>query len=65
MTVIVKMVDIRAAKLCSNGARGFFQRQGLDWNKFLSEGLPEELFIATGDANAMRVVEAARARNGR
>lgn len=63
--VIVIMQDIRAAKLCSSGARGWFQRQGMDWSKFLSEGLPEEQFIATGDANALRVVEAARARYGR
>ena len=60
MTVIVKMKHIRQAKVCSNGARGFFERHDLDWSKFLSEGLPEEVFIATGDANALRVVEAAR-----
>ncbi|MAQ09574.1 MAG: hypothetical protein CMQ11_07045 [Gammaproteobacteria bacterium] len=64
MTIIVKMVDIRSAKLCSNGARGFFARHNLDWNKFLSEGLPEEVFIATGDDNALRVVEKARERHG-
>lgn len=60
MTVIVKMKHIRQAKVCSSGARGFFLRHGLNWDKFLAEGLPEELFIATGDANALRVVEAAR-----
>lgn len=64
MTVICKMIDIRAAKLCSNGARGFFTRHGLDWNKFLSEGIPEEDLLATGDANALRVVEKARERHG-
>lgn len=62
--VIVIMQDIRTAKLCSSGARGWFARQGMDWNKFLSEGLPEEQFIATGDANALRVVKAARERHG-
>lgn len=64
MTIIVKMVDIRSAKLCSSGARGFFQRHNMDWNKFLAEGLPEEDFIATGDENALRVVEKARERHG-
>lgn len=63
--IIVIMKDIRACQLCSSGARSFFARQGMDWQKFLSEGLPEEQFIATGDANALRVVEAARARYGR
>ncbi len=62
MSVQVYMKDIRAAKLCSSGARGWFKRQGMDWNKFLSEGLPEEDFLATGDANALLVVEAARGR---
>lgn len=64
MTVMCKMVDIRAAKLCSNGARGFFKRHNLDWNKFLSEGIAEEELLATGDANALRVVEKARERHG-
>lgn len=62
MTVIVKMRDIRACKMCSGGTRDFFKRHGMDWNTFLAEGLPEEQFIATGDAMAMQVVEAARGR---
>ena len=63
MTVIVTMQHIRQCKMCSKGTRDFFKRHGMDWNKFLKEGLPEEQFIATGDAMAMQVVEAAR--NGR
>ena len=62
MTVIVKMRDIRACKMCSGGTRDFFARHGMDWSRFLAEGLPEEDFIATGDAMAMKVVEAARGR---
>lgn len=64
MTVIVQMRDIRSSKICSRGARGFFKRHGMDWDKFLAEGLPEEEFIRTGDALAMQVVEAARKRHG-
>lgn len=56
------MKDVRACKLCASGTRSFFKRHGMDWNKFLSEGLPEEDFLATGDANALMVVEAARGR---
>lgn len=63
-TIIVKMADIRSAKMCSGGTRDFFKRHGMDWNKFLAEGLPEEQFIATGDAMAMQVVEKARERHG-
>lgn len=58
----VTIRDIRACKMCSSGTRAFFVRHDMDWNKFLSEGLPEEDFIRTGDAMAMQVVEAARGR---
>lgn len=64
MSVIVTMKDIRSAKMCSGGTRNFFKRHGMDWNKFLTEGLPEEDFIRTGDAMAMQVVEKARERHG-
>lgn len=64
MTVIVTMKDIRACRMCSGGTRDFFRRHNMDWNKFLSEGLPEEQFIATGDAMAMQVVRKARERHG-
>jgi hypothetical protein len=56
------MKDIRACRMCSGGTRTFFKRHDMDWNKFLAEGLPEEDFIATGDAMALQVVEAARGR---
>lgn len=61
-SVIVTMKDIRACKMCSGGTRDFFRRHNMDWSKFLAEGLPEEQFIATGDAMAMQVVEQARGR---
>lgn len=64
MSATVTIKDIRACKMCSGGTRAFFNRHGMDWNKFLAEGLPEEDFIATGDAMAMQVVEAARGRQG-
>lgn len=56
------MKDIRACRMCSGGTREFFKRHGMDWNKFIKDGLPEEEFIATGDSMAMQVVEAARGR---
>lgn len=62
MSVIVTMKDIRACRMCRRGTQDFFSRHGMDWGTFLSEGLPEEDFIATGDAMAMKVVEAARGR---
>ena len=64
MTITVTMADIRSARMCSGGTRDFFRRHGMDWNKFLSEGLPEQDFIQTGDAMAMQVVKKARERHG-
>lgn len=59
---ILTMKDVRAAKMCSSGARKFFARQGFDWNDFLKNGIPAEKFIETGDAMALQVVEVARGR---
>lgn len=58
--VIVTMRHIRAASMCSRGARGFFERHGLDWSAFLREGIAAETLEATGDANALKVCEVAR-----
>lgn len=58
--VIVRMHHVRAAKMCSRGARAFFERHGLDWARFLHEGLPVEEIAATNDAMALRVCEVAR-----
>ncbi|MFV0533012.1 MAG: hypothetical protein ACK5MR_05085 [Cumulibacter sp.] len=60
--VIVTMRDIRAAKMCSSGAREFFKRQGLDWQEFLKSGIDSEALQKTGDAMAIKVVEVARGR---
>lgn len=59
------MRHVRAARLCAGGARAFFQRYGLDWGRFLREGIPAEQLEATGDALAARVVAMAREEAGR
>jgi len=59
---IVTMRDVRAARMCSRGARAFFIRYGLDWDDFLKNGINSEKLEATGDAMAKRVVEVARGR---
>lgn len=51
---------LREIGYCNRGSRAFFQRHGLDWRAFLRAGLPEESFIATGDAMALKLVEHAR-----
>lgn len=58
--VKVTMLHVRQAGMCSRGARAFFERHGLDWTKFLEEGLDAEILEATEDAMALQVVEIAR-----
>lgn len=54
--------DIRAARICFQGARPWFQRHGLSWQDFLANGIDADLLEASGDALALRVTNAARAR---
>ena len=58
--VILRMEHIRRARMCSRGSRAFFERHGLDWQRFLREGIPASELLATGDAMANQVVEVAR-----
>ncbi len=59
--LIIRVGDIRASGICLQGARGWFRRQGLDWQEFLAQGLPEDVLAATGDALALRVIATAQA----
>lgn len=49
MTNNVSMQDIRAAGFCSKGARDLASRLGLDWNEFITNGLPPEVFAEHED----------------
>lgn len=40
--------------------REFAGKHGLDWDRFISEGLPEREFLATGDHMALEVVKVAQ-----
>jgi hypothetical protein len=58
--IMVTMRHIRQCKMCSRGARAFFERHGLDWAAFLKGGVPAEALESTGDAMAKQVAQAAR-----
>jgi len=60
--VTITMRDVRAANMCSRGARAFLAERGIDWADFLRNGVSSEVLIKTGDAMALRVVEVARGR---
>lgn len=58
--MIIKFSHVRAAKrTCANGVELFFKRYGLDFEDFVINGIEEEKLIATGDGNALRVIEVA------
>ena len=65
MSVVVTMRHVRQCKMCSRGARAWFERHGLDWGEFLRSGLPAEDLEQTGDAMAIQVAAAARAEQER
>jgi len=45
---------------CLPGGRAWFARYGLDWRKFIREGLDESEFLRTGDALGIALVDWAR-----
>lgn len=59
----VTVSDMRP-KFCMSGIRRFFARNNLDFRLFLREGIDAEELLATGDHQAIEVVESARVRNG-
>lgn len=60
MSVIVTMRHVREAKLCSRGSREWCAEHGIDWYKFLEEGLPVEVLEVFDDAMIKAVIAQAR-----
>lgn len=56
----VTVAHLRRVHFCVRGARAFAARYGLDWSRFVREGLPASELEATGDAMAARVCALAR-----
>lgn len=55
----IRINHIRAANLCTRGARHWFEQKGLSWQEFLAEGLPADQVRALNDPLADRVIAAA------
>lgn len=62
VAVHVTITDVRKAGFCARGARTWFTKRGFDFKAFLSNGLPAETLLSTGDAFAAIVVDVARVR---
>ncbi len=54
--------DMRRLGYCNRGARVWFARHRLDWGRFIEQGLPAPLLLATGDSMAEDVVAVAQER---
>lgn len=52
---------IRAAKLCTNGARPWFEEHNLDWNAFLRDGISADTIRQLDDGISNRALAAAEA----
>ncbi|MDR3154300.1 MAG: hypothetical protein LBW85_08545 [Deltaproteobacteria bacterium] len=62
--VVILPEDSRLIGNCNKGARAWFRRRGLDWARFVSEGLPAGEF-GTFDEAVREAYEAALKRTGR
>lgn len=62
MSLIVTIEDVRRAGFCIPGARLWCKRHGIDWYRFLKDGVEASRLIETRDAMAARAVEEARRR---
>jgi hypothetical protein len=60
VTVLVHHRHYRELRLCNRAARDFFCKFDLDWNEFVTVGIPEDKLLATGDHFALLTVEQAR-----
>jgi hypothetical protein len=60
VTLLVNIKHARKLRYCSPGLRRGCARYGLDFLKFVREGLPEEELLATGDCQVAKIVEVAR-----
>lgn len=58
----VTVQDIKVLRFCNRGARSFFEKNGLDWSGFVSNGIDADCLRETGDAMALRAVEVAERR---
>lgn len=58
--IIYRPDDARRAGYCVKGQREWAKRHNLDFRKWVREGLPEDVLLATGDHMAVRMIEIKR-----
>jgi len=58
--VLIRLHHARELKYCSRGIRYWCKQKGIDYIKFIKEGIEEEVLLAFNDSMAKRVVEHAK-----
>jgi hypothetical protein len=61
--MMVLLADAHALRYCNPGMRTFFERHGLDWSEFVTNGLPEEVLAVIDDEMVRAVIAEAHRRN--
>ena len=56
MAVILTMTHVRAAGMCSRGARDIAHRVGIPWQEFLDEGVDVDRLRDLDDAMVQEVI---------
>ena len=54
--------DFRSRGICSPGIRRFAHKYGIDLRDFLENGIDEEKLLATGDAQALHLLQEIKAK---
>lgn len=54
--VTITIDDVRETKRCVTGTRAWFEQNGLDFQDFLSNGIPADKLMGLGDFDARMVV---------
>jgi hypothetical protein len=57
--ILITPKDIQRAGYCSRGARRWFESHNINFRDFIRKGVPASQLTATGDPQALRVVELA------
>lgn len=53
--IVVRMEHLRQLRYCSRGVRAFFARYGLDYSRFLSEGIEASVLLEASNHDEMAV----------
>lgn len=57
---LVRIEHVKLARMCTRGARAWFEHHKLNYTEFLLHGMPASVIEQTGDAMGIQVAKIAR-----